>query len=506
MDLFFLSQLPQASRSMIHDRTIHPAPSARPRRAHDVVFVINPSLWRQSMYPSGILSLSSYLELHGIPNTIVDSRAGALKRSQAEREGALLTKVREMKPRLVCLSATHKEFDEAVRLNAAIKSIDDSIITVIGGSQPTYRPEDFLSNGFEFVCVGEGEKTLLAFARQALQGKQDWSSVEGLAWRQGANLVHNPPRRLMAESELDFDLISAYDKLDKRYFDFGVEIIRGLPLVGALLLTTRGCPYSCSFCGCNSIFGRKIRHRPLSSIRREIDYLVTRKHVEGIWILDDTFTISEPHALAVADILCSYNVIWGCQSRVDSLSSSFVSKLKARGCVQMDFGVESGSQRILDDIIGKRTKVAQVIESFGIARAHGIRTLANFIIGFPTESLEDLAATKGLAKRIKADVYVFSIATPLPGTRLYQLVGEDIRPNDYSALNWNGSELTERLNKSGIPNVVRERQRLKYKYLARAIRKSVFSWAGLKFILTRRRLAKRIQAALAFLFRTLQGT
>ena len=458
------------------------------------------------MYPTGILCLSSYLDLNGFPNSILDSGPYRRKIPLEEREGSILGRLRDMKPKLVCFSCTHMEYDEVVRLNAAIRSFDDPPITIVGGSQPTYRTSDFLDNGFDFVCVGEGEKTLLHFAEEALGGTHRWEAIDGLIWKQGPRVVSNPPRPVLTKPELEFDLISAYKKIDGRYFDFGVEIIRGLPLAGALLMTTRGCPYDCSFCACNSIFGRKIRHRPIECIEREVRYLTAEKGVEGIWILDDTFTVDKRHAIAVARVLHAHHVIWGCQSRVDSLTPAFAAEMRSLGCVQMDFGVESGSQRILDDVIGKKTKIDQVIQSFDIAKANRIRTLANFIIGMPTETDEDLEATKRLADRIRADIYVFSIATPLPGTRLYEMVGEEIRPQDYSALNWNGSLLTEKLNKSSIADIVKERRNLKLKYLLKSLLKSIFSSGLLLFIVFRKHRVKRLRASAEFLVRTVLRT
>ena len=464
--------------------------------------MINPSLWYQCMYPTGILCLSSYLDGHGHPNTIVDSASCAKRIPYAAREAVILDRIRELDPKVICFSCTHREFDEVVRLNAAIRSLDRGILTIVGGSQPTYRTSDFLDNGFDFVCAGEGEKTLLGFVEAIAEGSRGWGSIDGLIWRQDGAVVANPPRPLMPAEELDFDLISAYGAIDPRYFGFGVEIVRGLPMAGALLLTTRGCPYDCSFCGCNAIFGRKLRHRPLASIEREVAWLVRERRVEGLWILDDTFTINKEHALAVARMLHLHGVVWGCQSRVDSLTPDFTAEMRAQGCVQMDFGVESGSQRILDEVIGKRTRIDQVIRAFDLAKRNRIRTLANFMIGFPTETAEDLEATKRLADRINADIYVFSIATPLPGTRLYAMVGEEIRPQDYASLNWNGSPLTEKLNKSALPNVVRERRSLKNRYLMRSVLKSMVSEGFIPLFVMRNHRLKRMRAAAEFLYRT----
>jgi radical SAM superfamily enzyme YgiQ (UPF0313 family) len=374
-------------------------------RPEDIIFVINPSLWYQCMYPTGILCLSSYLELHGFPNVILDSSLSPQKIPSPEREELIILNIIKLNPKVVNFSCTHREFDEVVRMNSAIKTTNNQIITIVGGSQPTYRTSDFLDNGFDFICVGEGEQTLHHFIKEIFTKTNQWQLIEGLVWKQFGKVISNPPRPLLPEAELQFDLISAYKKIDARYFDIGVEIIRGLPLIGALLLTTRGCPYNCSFCGCNLIFGRKIRHRPIESIERELLYLIKERHVEGIWILDDTFTINLNHAISIAKLLDKYHVTWGCESRVDSLTSSFVAELKNLGCVQMDFGVESGSQRILDEVIGKKIKIDGVIQTFNLVKQNRIRTLANFMIGFPTETNKDLEATKQLADRINADIY-----------------------------------------------------------------------------------------------------
>lgn len=471
-------------------------------RPEDIAFVVNPSVWYKSMYPTGILCLSNYLEAKWFRNVILDSGLSSRRVHPAEREKLILDTLKSTKPRVVCLSSTHKEFDEVIRISAGIKAIDEKIFVIVGGSQPTYRLSDFLDNGVDFVCFGEGEKTLHEFVKEIAAGTYHWGGLAGLAWKNGQAVTLNKPRDLMTEEELRVDIFTAYEKIDRRYFEISVEIIRGLPLAGALLLTTRGCPFDCSFCGCGSIFGRRLRFRPLESIRKEISYLKAEHGVEGIWIVDDTFTVNKKHAVAVARMLKDHDIVWGCQSRVDTIDEPLAAELREGGCVQMDFGVESGSQRILNEIINKRTTTSQVTSAFALMKKYKIRSLANFMIGLPSETEEDLQATKRLADAINADVYVFSIATPLPGTRLYEMVGEEISPFQYSLLDWNGSVLTEKFNKSGIKDVLKERRRLKNKYLLRSIRKSIFSVRGLAFVVLKKNRLKRVRGVLSFIWRT----
>ena len=475
------------------------------RQAEDIVLIINPSLWYKPMYPTGILCLSNYLEAHGIPNTIIDSRLFKGKIGPEKGHKLVIDTVRNMKPKLVCFSSTHAEFDEVVKMNRGIREFGGSILSIVGGSQPTFRSSDFLDNGFDFVCVGEGERTLHEFAVEAIHGTNRWGKIDGLVYRDRGKILKNKSRTLLPETELAVGEFNAYGKIDKRYFDFSVEIIRGLPLRGGLLLTTRGCPYSCSFCGCNAIFGRSLRFRPIEDIELELIHLKEEYRVEGIWIIDDTFIVNKKHAFLVAELLKKYKLIWGCQSRVDTIDRSAMEYLKRCGCVQIDFGVESGSQRILDEIIGKGTNVEQIENAFALAKAYGMRTLANFMIGLPTETLEDLKATKRVAKSIGSDIYVFSIATPLPGTRLYDLVGEDIAPHQYAELNWNGSRMTARLNKSAISDVIKEKTRLKRKYLFRSMLRSIFAKKELIGLMLKREPLGRIKAILRFVLTHLLG-
>lgn len=465
-------------------------------RPEDIALVISPSSWSQTMYSSGVVCLSAYLAEQGINSVILDSKLSPNRDECASNEDLLIDALRAMKPRIVGFSASHREFAEVVRLNRLVKALDPAITTIVGGSQPTYRATDFLSNGFDFVCRGEGEKTLHEFVQQVFAGSRHWNDIAGLSWFDGDCIINNPDRVMMTEDELNTVQNIALEKLDPRYFDISIGTIRGLPLRGGLLLTSRGCPFNCCYCGCNLIFGRKLRFRSLENIEREIAWLKNERQVEGVWIVDDTFTINHEHAIAVANLLHKYGMIWGCQSRVNSINETLIQALKERGCVQIDFGVESGSQRILDDIIGKKISVPEVKQAFTLAKKYGLRTLANFMLGLPGETKDDLAMTEQLADEISADVYIFCIATPLPGTRLYDMVGVPISPEEYSLLNWNGSSLTSRMNKSLIPDLVVERDRLYRKYIVTSFRRSLLNTFNYKYMLTQTGRLKRIGYAI----------
>jgi radical SAM superfamily enzyme YgiQ (UPF0313 family) len=244
-----------------------------------------------------------------------------------------------------------------------------------------------------------------------------------------------------------------------------------------------------------------LRLKSLENIEKEISYLKNKHRIEGLWIIDDTFTINRKHLQGVSEILRRHDIIWGCQSRVNTIDEEMIKVMKWSGCRQIDFGVESGSQRVLDEIIQKKITIEQVMKAFDLARKYHIRTLANFMIALPTETLDEFELTKKLADRIKADVYIFSIATPLPGTKLYDMVGVEITPDDYNKLNWTGSPLTKKLNKSEIADPVAARNALQKGFYLRSLIRSFISLDNLIFFLSHGSKLQKIACLFRYLKR-----
>lgn len=174
--------------------------------------------------------------------------------------------------------------------------------------------------------------------------------------------------------------------------------------------------------------------------------------------------------------------------------------MKDSGCVQIDYGVESGSPRILNDIIGKKITVSQVKNAFFLSKKYGIRTLANFIVGLPSETKLDLKMTVDLAKKINADVYIFSVATPLPGTRLYDMIKEYIGPEEYNYIDFHGGKLTEKLNKSELKNLFFIRRKLQRQFNRGAIIKAIFDFRNHWFLISRPNRLNRLKFIASHLF------
>jgi radical SAM superfamily enzyme YgiQ (UPF0313 family) len=201
-------------------------------------------------------------------------------------------------------------------------------------------------------------------------------------------------------------------------------VIRGYSMSRvATIFSTRGCPYGCIYCGSHNIFGRRIRYRPVDDVVGEIAELRSKFGVRGIYFCDDLFTLDKQWVLDFCDELTRRlggQIKWACQTRVDAVHVDIMKAMREAGCVQIDFGVESGSDKVLK-ILSRKVKRERIVEAFVAARKAGLRTCATFIIGSPEERSEDIEETSSLAKLLGADYTAFYYATPYPGTKLYDL-------------------------------------------------------------------------------------
>jgi anaerobic magnesium-protoporphyrin IX monomethyl ester cyclase len=292
-----------------------------------------------------------------------------------------------------------------------------------GGVHPTIFPEATLRAGADVVVTGEGEETASEVVRRVADGQRDLRGVPGTVCLdpEGA-LVDNGARALMPE--LDALPRPARHLIDFTPYLAPPGVIRGYSMSNvATVFATRGCPYGCIYCGSHNIFGRKIRYRGVADVVDEIAELRARYGVRGIYFCDDLFTLDKEWVVAFCRELSDRmpgQIRWACQTRIDAVHLDILRTMRQAGCVQVDFGVESGSQRILK-ILSRKTPKTKIVEAFRAAQAAGLRTCATFIIGSPEERLEDLEESFELARTLRADYTAFYYATPYPGTKLYDL-------------------------------------------------------------------------------------
>jgi len=299
-------------------------------------------------------------------------------------------------------------------------------IVIAGGPHVSFRDEEALSTGLiDFVVRGEGEHSMRDLLRAIDGGNID--SVKGISYLKGSTIVRTE------NTEFFNNLDSLLPSRDLLRMDLYRSLEMGKRKMTSVL-TSRGCPFGCSFCSSSEFSGRKWRARSPSKVVDEVEDVVNSYGFNGIAFLDDNFSLVPSRVISICDEIKrrGLDIYWWCFSRADILlrNEDMVRKMSAAGCRYIFIGFESESQSTLDDykkgITGKMAK--DVVE---LLREYKISTHASFIIGGVSETKDMALSTIRFAKRLNPEAVQFSILTPYPGTRLFEEVKDRIETFDW---------------------------------------------------------------------------
>ena len=318
------------------------------------------------------------------------------------------------------------------------KEIDRNIITVIGGAHPTAMSEAVFREfqNLDFGIKGEAEYSLPLLAKSILDNGVNLNDIPGLLFKDKDKFKINSS---CAINDLDSLGMPAWDLIDPRSYPDEVEGVfyRRFPV--APIITSRGCPYECTFCANKNLMGREIRFRSIEKVVDEIEDLITNFNIKEFHIVDDNFTINKKRVLGFCQELKKRNlkahIAFPNGVRLDSLDRDILSALKEAGTYSITVGIESGSQRILDHM-KKGLTLGLIRERLNLLRQFGFNINAFFIIGYPEEKKEDIMSTIRFAKSLPIERAHFSSFLPLPGTEITQdlLDSGRLRKIDYSEL------------------------------------------------------------------------
>jgi radical SAM superfamily enzyme YgiQ (UPF0313 family) len=382
--------------------------------------------------PMNLAYLAAVLRTAGFDVTIIDYETTPFS------ERHLQQVLSALRPAVAGISCTTPVITSAARLAGAIKASAPQTVTVIGGSHASALPEDTMTEfpAFDYLVVGEGETTLLELCLRIRDGGND-SAIDGLVFRSAGVVTRTAPRRLI--DDLDTIPFPARDLID--YSAQAGHSSRGFSnkLHSTELFTSRGCPVGCSFCAIQATFGRSVRFRDPAFIEEEISRMVREQNFNHAVIADDTFTLLPDRAAAICEILSRSSIeSWNCDTRVNTVSLELLKTMKRCGCEKVAFGVESGSQRMLD-LIGKGITIEQVRNAVYWAKQAGIKHIeGNFIIGCdPSETYADLEETKKLITSLPWTFVSVAVIVPYPGTPVRErmlsagLIDREVNWEDY---------------------------------------------------------------------------
>jgi radical SAM superfamily enzyme YgiQ (UPF0313 family) len=362
----------------------------------------------------GLLYLAAYLRKStGINVKIIDAVA-----EQYSLED-LAEIIEHEKPDMVGFSVLTFNLLNCLAVCEIIKMKNPNTKICFGGWHPTlYSNETLKFDCVDYIVIGEGEITF-----SELVSKNSPKGVNGVGYKENGKIIINPPREVI--KQLDEIPFPAYDLIDIQKYS-NILACEGIAIT---IITSRGCPHKCIFCDMRKT---PYRYRSPENMIEEITSW-TDKGVKEFFIQDDNFTSRRSRAITFCKMLIDLNlkIKYKISSRVDYLDDELVRYLKKSGCYRIYFGVESGSQKILDNL-QKGITTDNIIQAFKLAQKHKIDACAYIMIGAPEETEDDLNLTMKLIKKIKPAHLHCSICTPMPKTLLYQnLLENGAIKNDY---------------------------------------------------------------------------
>jgi len=303
---------------------------------------------------------------------------------------------------ITMLTGTYKSAENVAKI---AKKLNEDVKILLGGVHPTILPEETIKNKyFDYVVRGEGEYTFLDF----VNGKRV-EDIQGLTYiNKSGDIVNNPEREFIKDLDsLPFPSRDLYIN-DTRYMDYGY------------ILSGRGCPCECTFCASNKIWKRHVRFRSPESVVEEVKQVYDKYGTKFFYFVDDTFTLVKKRSKKICNLLLEsdLDISWICDTRVDTIDEELLRLMKDAGCIRLKIGVESGSERILKKVKKKITK-DQIRNSVSLIKKVGIEFAIYLMIGFPTETKEEMRETLNFAKELGPAYFSFSVLAPYPGTEIY---------------------------------------------------------------------------------------
>jgi len=283
-----------------------------------------------------------------------------------------------------------------------VKAKHPTRTVVVGGPHATPLAPRLLERyrSVDLVCVGESDRTFLEIADR-LSRAEPLRGIAGTVYRDGGAIVTAPERAKIA----DLDALAS----PHHYFDTHI------------LMTSRGCPWACTFCGAETSWGRGFRANSIDYVLDAMQSVAARLPVKMIQIKDDTFTTNKKRVLELCRRMRERKLgfFWSCDTRVDLLSDELLREMRLAGCQRLSLGVESGSQRILD-AIDKKITVDEILASTALAKRYGIKVRYYMMLGNRGETRETFAETLAFLERAAPHEYVFACLSIYPGTRDFE--------------------------------------------------------------------------------------
>ena len=379
-------------------------------------------VWPSAEHSLGLMYLAASLRKTLINEVDITIWSLVSRPSQPERDRQqVLEKLEECKPNLVGVRSLSIGKDVFHCVASTVKEWDPACFLVAGGPYATDDPADALKNGFpDCVVIGEGEHTVCELVSQLLRN-EEWKDIAGIAYRANGSIARTAPRPLI--DDLDSLPVPEYSLIDfERFSNQFLTFTAKISKPHANILTTRGCPYRCAYC--HNILGKRFRKRSPDGVFEEIRFIHDTYGITDFQIIDDIFNLDLDRAKRICDLLIhsgmTLTLSFPNALRGDRVDEELIDKLAEAGTKFISYAVETASPR-LQKLIHKHLNLENVQKAIEYTTKVGIVTRGFFMIGFPTETEEEVVQTIEFAKASALCGATFFTVVYFPGTELYRL-------------------------------------------------------------------------------------
>ncbi len=331
--------------------------------------------------------------------------------------------LKKFSPDVVMLEVSTPSIMYDLEMAHQIRNVLPNATIVLCGPHATYFAKQII-DGYSFVdaCVhGEFDHTIRDICRAKNAGKT-LNDIDGITWRnsRGKTVTNNSRKPIDNLDELPLP-----DREDFKIEDYQQAFYAGKKT--GLMISSRGCPFQCTFCLWPEIlFGHKFRQRSPKSVVDEIEHMIRMYGIDEIFFDDDTFVLNDTRVRGICEELLrrKIKIAWHCMGRVNTVNQDTLNIMKKAGCTQIFYGLESGSDKILEASKKGITK-KEMVNAVNMTQRAGLVASGSFIFGLPDENRKTVKETMDFAKKLHADYVQFTLAAPFPGTKLFEEVSKE---------------------------------------------------------------------------------
>ncbi|MDD5067482.1 MAG: radical SAM protein [bacterium] len=406
--------------------------------------------WGYVMSPVTMVTMATLLKKNGHSVKVIDAGVDINDFSE------LLSRVKEFGPAVILINTSTPTIeDDLFTVQYLKKNTGNETLFVLFGIHVSVLYRDILEHhpDADICIIGEPEITVRDLV-SALEKKTDLSSIDGLVFRdRDRNIIRTKERAFL--QNLDELPIPDWSFVNTGNYRLPFSNDKFL-----LINTNRGCPFRCIFCNAYVYYGRVPRRRSVEHIIKELKNDVETFQVRNFMFWTEEFVLDRNFVKALAQAIIDekLGIKWVCNSRVDAVDLEVLVKIKQAGCWNIAYGIESGSQEILDKI-KKQTTLEQIKKAVNLARQAGLKTTGHVIIGFPFDDKKSMRKTEKFVNSLHLDFVQYYCAMPYPGTELYDQAGKNnwINTRDWKKWEHNYSVLDYPHLKSGTIMKTRKR-------------------------------------------------